>query len=106
MTPEEYWDGDVWLVEYYREAEELRQKRMNAQAWLQGAYVYDAVGRLAPILHPFAKKGTNPQPYPARPYGEKEAQPEITEAQRAENERLKAILFFKNWASAAKKQFE
>lgn len=105
MTPEEYWDGDVWLVEYYRKAEELRQKRLNAQAWLQGAYVYDAIGRLSPILKPFVKKA-KPQPYPARPYGDKEAQPEISPEQRAENERLKAILFFKNWASAAKKQFE
>lgn len=58
MTEEQYWDRDSTLVKYYREAEELRQEKFNQEAWLQGMYVYDALARIAPILHAFAKKGT------------------------------------------------
>lgn len=105
MTPEEYWDGDVWLVRYYREAEKLRQKRDNVLAWLQGMYVYDAIGRMAPVLHAFAKKGTKPQPYPTRPLGEEE-KPRLSPEQIVENERLRARLYFENWARSAQKKFK
>lgn len=36
--------------------------------WLQGMYVYEAIGDMAPILQAFAKKGTKPTPYPTEPY--------------------------------------
>lgn len=105
MTYEQYWYGDVWMVEAFREAEKLKQQRTNAEAWLQGMYVYDAVSKLAPILHAFAKKGTKPQPYLEKPYefGGKKAS--VNQEQLAENERLKAAIFFKNWAKAAGKKF-
>ena len=38
MTEEQYWDRDCLLVKYYREAEELRNEKLNQQAWLQGMY--------------------------------------------------------------------
>ena len=56
------------LVKYYREAEEMRREKFNQEAWLQGMYIYDAIMRLSPILHAFAKKGTKPQPYVDVPY--------------------------------------
>ena len=107
MTYEQYWYGDVWMVEAFREAEKLRQERVNAETWLQGMYVYDAIARISPVLHAFAKKGTKPQPYMSKPYefGKREIS-DIEREQIKENERLKSILFFKNWARSAQKSFD
>ena len=68
MTEAQYWDGDPALPRYYRKADELRIERQNEEAWLQGMYVYDAIIRLTPILHAFAKKGAKPKPYVEEPY--------------------------------------
>lgn len=63
MTPEQYWEGDCELVRYYRKAAQIRQDLKNQDAWLQGMYVYQAIGNLAPILRAFAKKGVKAIPY-------------------------------------------
>lgn len=68
MTAEQYWDGDCTLVRAYRKAEELRADKQNLYLWLQGRYIYDALTRVAPVLHAFAKKGTKPGPYMEEPY--------------------------------------
>lgn len=68
MTERQYWDGDCDLVKAYREAERLRRERANEEMWLQGMYIYDAIGRLSPILRAFSKKGTKPQPYVEEAY--------------------------------------
>ena len=68
MTEEQYWDRDCLLAKFYREAEEMRKERVNQEAWLQGMYFYDALSRVSPILHAFAKKGTKAQPYVEKPY--------------------------------------
>ena len=46
----------------------MRQEQHNQMMWLQGMYVYEAIGDMAPILQAFAKKGTKPTPYPTEPY--------------------------------------
>ena len=43
MTYELYWDGRPELAISYRQADVLRQKRSNNDAWLQGAYIRLAV---------------------------------------------------------------
>lgn len=68
MTEEQYWDKDCELVKAYRKAEEIRANRRNQELWLQGAYIYDTLCRVSPILHAFAKKGAKPTPYPDEPY--------------------------------------
>ena len=68
MTYEQFWEMDCDLVKYYRKAARIRQDLKNQDAWLQGMYVYQAVGNLAPILRAFAKKGAKPQPYPEQPF--------------------------------------
>lgn len=55
MTYELYWDGRPELVIPYRQADVLRQKRQNNDAWLQGAYF-----RLA-ILSTLEKKAKYPK---------------------------------------------
>lgn len=106
MTEEQYWDKDCLLVKYYREAEELRNEKLNQQAWLQGMYIYDALNRVAPILHAFAKKGTKAQPYveQAYPISKRSAQ----EA-RENEEKVKAqkgIRFMEAYMVQNNKRFE
>ena len=50
MSVDEFWHGNVWLAESYRKAHEIKLQEMNNQAWLQGLYVYNAVGTIAAKL--------------------------------------------------------
>ena len=68
MTPEQFWNGDCSLTVAYRKAYEMKQEADNTKLWLQGAYIYDAISRLIPIMQPFAKKGTKAIPYLEKPY--------------------------------------
>lgn len=67
MPVSEFWDGDVELVKAYRKAWEYKQEQWNAQAYLNGVYTYQAILRVAPVLHAFAKRGTKPIPYLEKP---------------------------------------
>lgn len=80
MSYEEYWRGDAEAVRYFRKAETIRAKRRNFEMWLQGLYIYEAIGDMTPVLHAFAKKGAKALPYPERPYP-------LTEDERAEKKR-------------------
>lgn len=46
----------------------MKQKRRNQELWLQGAYIYEVLTDVAPVLHAFAKKGTKATPYLAEPF--------------------------------------
>lgn len=83
MTEEQYWDKDNQLVIDYRKADELRMTRKNQEMWLQGAYIYDALCRVSPILHAFAKKGTKPAPYPNEAYALTEKQAELVQEDKS-----------------------
>lgn len=61
MTYTDYWDGDPMMPRFYRKAEELRRRRENYNAWLQGAYVYEAIRDLAPSINALSKR--TPKPY-------------------------------------------
>ena len=67
MTYEQFWEQDCELVKYYRKAAQIRQDLRNQDAWLQGAYFYEALIAIK-ILRAFAKKGTKPTPYRESPY--------------------------------------
>ena len=60
MTYEEYWDGDVFAHKAYREAEKLKLQKQNQFAWLQGMYIYQAIGALSPALRAFSKGKVKP----------------------------------------------
>ena len=68
MTYEQFWFGDVCLTQCYMEAFKLKQRLENEHAWLQGRYVYEAIGALVPVLHAFAKNGTKPNEYLKEPF--------------------------------------
>ena len=94
MTYEQYWEGDCTLTKYYRKAEELRNEKRNQELWLQGMYIYEAICDVSPILHAFAKKGTKPHPYSAKPYAisEKQIRQEREEKERKLAEKGKRFM--------------
>lgn len=97
MTYDEYWNKDPLLTISYREAYKMKLKRDNEMAWLQGMYVYDAIARLTPILHAFAKRGSKPEPYPKEPYDlfandEKEQEKRAVKKEKVAFEKGKAYL--------------
>ena len=97
MSYELYWYGEPNLVKAYREADELRVDRMNYEAWLQGLYVYQAVGALYPVFNPFSKQ-KKAEEYLKEPIV-------ITERarnQKAMEESNKMADFLKAWADALK----
>lgn len=69
MTYDEFWNQDVSLVKAYRKAQELRDKRKNQEAWLQGMYIYEALCDASPLFRFTMKKGSiKPEPYVKEPY--------------------------------------
>jgi hypothetical protein len=106
MTPEQYWDSDCTLVKYYRKAEELRNEKRNQELWLQGMYIYEALCDVSPILHAFAKKGTKPAPYSAKPYALTEKQVERDEEEKQRKLVDKGKKFMEAMAASVNKKFE
>lgn len=69
MSWDEYWHDDPSKAKYYRQADKLRRKRKNEELWLQGMYIYEAIGDMSPILRTsFDKKPKKPIEYPKEPY--------------------------------------
>lgn len=104
MTYDQYWHGDVRMVNSFLEAEKIRRKRLNAQAHLQGLYFYEALCDVSPILHAFPKKGTKPIPYSTEPYS-LETKEETKEEQiddKEEAERLQAEVYMRQMMRAGK----
>lgn len=92
MTYEQYWLGDPWLYCAYREAELIRDEKSAWDRWSMGAYVYQAVMDLVPVLNPFAKKHKAEKyldkPFEVSAREEREKTPE--ELEREAHERTKA----------------
>lgn len=98
MSYEQFWEGDCWLPKQYVEAYKLRVRRDNEQAWLIGRYVYDAICAVSPILHAFAKNGTQAHPYLERPYPSSMEEVREREIQRMKDaaEGFRALVEAKN----------
>lgn len=89
MTYEQFWDGDPKIAKFYRQAQEIKERKVNTHMWLLGAYVYEAICDVSPILNIGAKKGSKPIPWRERPFA-------ITEKDRKEEERQKEIKSYQN----------
>lgn len=90
MTYEQFWYQDPHLVRAYAKAEEMRIKRKNEELYLQGRYVYEAIGAFAEILPAFPKKGAKIHPYLEEPYPLTEAELLAREEQK-NKEKMEAI---------------
>lgn len=99
MTYDLYWHGEPNLVKAYREAEEMRVDRMNYEKWLQGLYVYQAVGALYPVFNPFSKQ-KKAEDYIKEPI----AITERARNQKALEEGNKTANFLKAWVDALKEK--
>lgn len=106
MSERQYWDEDSTLVTAYRKADEIRMTRRNQEMWLQGAYIYDALCRMSPVLHAFAKKGTKPAPYPSEPYALTEKQMELKEEEHAKGVYGKGKKMMEGFMISHNKKFE
>lgn len=106
MTEEQYWDRDCQLVVAYRKAEELRTNKKNHEMWLQGAYIYEALGRISPVLHAFAKKGVKPMPYLTEPFAITEKQAEIRQEAKERNVFDKGKAMLEGFMVRHNKKFE
>ena len=106
MTYDQFWNDDPMLVKYYRQADELQQKRKNQELWLQGMYVYEALCDVAPIFQAFAKRGTKPTPYPDHPYSITEKDQEAEKKRREQQEREKARRYMEGQMAKLNKRFE
>ena len=114
MTYDQYWRDDPTIAKIYRRVYKIKQEETKWNIYEGGMYTYEALCKVSPVLHAFAKNGTKPLPFSKKPYGiekikeieenidlEKEKQKKIKE-----NERLRAQIFFNNWYKATKKHFE
>lgn len=105
MSYDDFWNGDVSMVEVYRKADELRLKQRNYELWLQGMYVYEALCDASPLFRFSLKGGTiKPEHYVKEPYPitPLEAQEREEREAKAREERLKAE--FARFAEQMKKK--
>ena len=109
MSYDEYWNGDVYIVKFYRESHKLKLEQQDENNWMIGMYVYEAIIDCSPVLHPFSKS-KKPLPYADKPFLmdklNEHRKTEEEKEQEKENERLKFIIQMNNWFRATKKQFK
>lgn len=91
----------------YRKAYERELKMKNELLWLQGRYVYDAVGALVPILS-MRSKAKKPSPYLDHPYDmtekDREAREEAETRERYERMKEKVAAFAAEWNNREKNE--
>lgn len=101
MTYEQYWYGDPLMVRAFYKAEQLRQQRINEDAWLFGVYTYRALD--STVGNMVRKKGTKPSEYPKKPVELiKQEETEIEKEQREEQEEVYALAYMTNMVLAGK----
>ena len=108
MTYEQFWDGDVEIAKMMRKAHEIKLREKNEMAWLQGMYVYQAVGALAPALKAFSKGKA--QPYLKEPIGKSSADDFYESAEEREDAKHKVEdekfnAYMTAWMSQVNKKF-
>lgn len=104
MTYHEFWNGDVSAHRAYRDAHKIKVSEQNMMLWLQGRYVYDAIGAIAPYIKAFSK--AKPGNYTERPYDlfeeERKAREEEEQRKRYEHIKEKVAAFAKAFNDARK----
>lgn len=98
MTYELYWEGDPWLAKAYRDAYEMKRDYDNQTLWMNGIYVFNAIGTAIANIHLDGKHHA-PVPYlkepiRIRPYTEEELKA------KKEKEQDDVIRYLDEWAKA------
>lgn len=85
------------MLRYYRKAHEIQREQREFDAWLYGAYVYEAIARCSPILRAFSK-AKQPEKYIDNPYKIKREN-EAQEKEKSLEKQTKAAIDLLNiWA--------
>lgn len=106
MSYEQFWEQDSSLVKHYRKAAQIRQDLKNQDAWLHGAYIYEALVDAAPVFRSLAKKGTKPTPYRESPYELFNRQDKAQQEKVQEKHDEKAKAFMQAFALANNRKFQ
>lgn len=101
MTADEFWNASPALAKAYREAHKLRQRQQNEFAWLQGLYVYSAIGTV--IAGAFGKKGSKRPEYIKEPV-DLGLETEAEKQDKIRREREKIVASLTAWKHAWDKQ--
>ena len=100
MTVEEFYDGPCDLVNAYKKAYRIRRDRANFDAYLQGAYFYEALVRCRALFNPFVSKPKPDewlkQPYDLRPAGDRTGNIDEYETE-SEGANEAAVTFFQSF---------
>lgn len=103
MTYELFYQSDVNLVKSYREAEKLRQKRVNEEAYIQGMYIYEGVYSI--IYNTWCRdKNQKAMTYPSKPYSLFKEDIEKDEETKIKEEQAKAAVWMEQIASRFSKK--
>ena len=107
MTADEYWNGPPALLNAYRTAYNIRLEQENQAAWLQGLYIYNAVGSV--VSSALGGKGHNAK-YMDKPIELKTEKPPLQKRLEKERAKQKVIAqmnaFAARWNAAKKKSAE
>lgn len=105
MSYGEFWEGDVALPKFYREAYKLKQEReleqANFGAWLQG--FYNAKAYAVVLGNAFAEKGAAPLEYFDKPI-ELGKKTEEQQEEDVESARLRMKIALDNFVNFYKKK--
>lgn len=97
-----YWYGDPWAVWAYHEAHEMRRDEVNQQLWMNGIYVFNAIGTAVANIH-LDGKHHKPVPYMDKPLPIRPMTAEEKEA-RAAKDTEDVIAYLNAWAEAFNKE--
>lgn len=91
MTYDQFWHCNTVVHKAYREAWEIHKQNDEWSRWRQGAYFYDALLRVAPVMRSsMSKTHVEPGKYPDEPWPltEKEAKERELRRERENTERF------------------
>lgn len=105
MSYDDFYNGDVNMVGAYRKAQELREKRNNAELWLQGMYFYEALCDASPLFRLSLTKGiVKPEPYVKEPYPITQAEVREREEREAKAKELRMKAAFAAFAESVRRK--
>lgn len=101
MSYEQFYNQDVELARFYRQAYEIQETRHNSHMWLQGMYIYDAIS--TSLYNVFCRKsGQQASSYPSQPYPLTDKQKEEDQQITIQEEQAKAQVWMNTLVNAYK----
>ena len=112
MTPEQFWDGESWLKKSYRDAYRIRMRNeervRDIEAWLQGAYIREALASVPLLVNGFVPRGAKTLDYPKQPriIQQEEEKKAADKKKKQEHQMQLAMAMFQSMISEFNRGFE